>query len=202
MQRRAKRQSHAAGMGSYHFLVGLAAFCLIGCGVNHGLDVGPPDGTGIRGALVFHGIWPGETADVAVAVYKKRPQELTDFFDIAGWDTTVTLGASRFEYTVPLEEPGSYEWVVVAWRPQGGFWDFTSLLGCYHVAPDTLPTPVEVRLGETTKNIDIQAHLDLVRGVDLPDREICTGFLPPLPDLGLKPTGGAVRYPERPGHRR
>jgi hypothetical protein len=189
-------------MGSYHFLVGLAAFCLIGCGVNHGLDVGPPDGTGIRGALVFHGIWPGETADVAVAVYKKRPQELTDFFDIAGWDTTVTLGASRFEYTVPLEEPGSYEWVVVAWRPQGGFWDFTSLLGCYHVAPDTLPTPVEVRLGETTKNIDIQAHLDLVRGVDLPDREICTGFLPPLPDLGLKPTGGAVRYPERPGHRR
>ncbi len=184
------------------FLALLPILCLIGCGLNHGLDVGPPDGTGIRGTLAFQGIWPTETADVAVAVYKKRPKDLADFFDIAGWDTTVTIGAARFEYNVALEEPGSFEWIVVAWRPQGGFWDFTSLLGCYHVAADTLPTPVEVRLGETTKNIDIQAYLDLVRGADLLDRRICTGFLPPLPDLGLKPAGSAVRDPDGAGIRR
>jgi len=171
----------------------LSLACLAGCGLGHGLDVGPPDGTGIKGTLIFHGIWPTETADVAVAVYRKRPKKLADFFAIAGWDTTVTIGASRFEYAVSLEEPGTYEWIVVAWRPQNGFWDLYSLLGCYHVAADTLPTPVEVRLGETTKSIDIQAYLDMVRGADHPDRRICTGFLPPLPDLGLKPAGRTGR---------
>ena len=176
------------------------AACLLfwTCGINHGLDVGPPDGTGIKGVLVFSGIWPPETADVAVAVYRNRPKALADFFMIAGWDTTVTIGTARYEYFVPLEEPGTYQWIVVAWRPEGGFWNFNSLLGCYHVGNDSLPTPVEVRLGETTKNIDIQTYLDLVHGADRPEREICTGFLPPLP-AGLKPSGGADRNRGRPG---
>lgn len=153
------------------------------CSLEHGLDVGPPDGTGVKGTLIFNGAWPIETADVAVAVYQKRPQNLTDFFNIAGWDTTVTLGIARYEYFVPLEGAGTYEWVVVAWRPEGGFWNFNSLLGCYHIGDTTLPTPVEVQLGETTKNIDIQTYFGLVSGQDLVDRQICTGFLPPLPDL-------------------
>lgn len=154
-----------------------------GCGLDHGLDVGPPDGTGVKGTLIFNGEWPPETADIAVAVYKKRPQSFAGFFEIAGWDTTVTLGVSRFEYFVQLEEDGIYEWVVIAWRPEGEFWDFNSLLGCYHTGFTSLPTPIEVHLGETTKNIDIQAHFSLIQGADLPDREICTGFLPDLPAL-------------------
>lgn len=171
------------------------------CDINHGLDVGPPDGTGIKGTLFFNGVWPPETADVAVAVYQKRPQTLADFFNIAGWDTTVTIGVSRYEYFVPLEKPGTYEWIVVAWRPKEGFWSFSSLLGCYHVGNDSLPTPVEVRLGETTKNIDIQTHLDLVRGANLPERNICTGFLSPL-SAGLKPARSTDRHPGRPGNGR
>ena len=79
---------------------------VLGCSFGQGLDSGPPDGTGIKGALVFNGTWPSETADVAVAVYEKRPQSLADFFSIAGWDTTVALGVTRFEYFVPLERPG------------------------------------------------------------------------------------------------
>lgn len=167
---------------------------LAGC--DHGLGPGPPDGTGIKGALIFNGTWPAETADVAVAVYRKRPQNLADFFNITGWDTTVTLGVARYEYFVPLEEPGTYEWIVVAWRPENGFWSFNSLLGCYHVGNDTLPTPVEVHPGETAKNIDIQAHFALVQGLDLPDRHICTGFLPDLPDLPGKPAVGATGRPD------
>ena len=168
-----------------------AAFAC-GCSVGTGLDPGPPDGTGIKGTLIFHDEWPGETADVAVAVYRELPENVADFFTIAGWDTTVTIGSSRYEYSVPMEIPKdetrTYEWIVVAWRPKDGFWSFNSLLGCYHVGDDTMPTPVEVASGETSKNIDIHAYFDLVRGADLPDRKICTGFLPPLPP-GLKPPG-------------
>jgi hypothetical protein len=178
----------------------LTAF-LSACGVGHGLDAGPPDGTGMKGTLIFHGAWPEETADVAVAVYRDRPAALADFFTIAGWDTSVTLGVARYEFTVPIQEAGTYQYVVVAWRPRDGFWNFGSLLGCYHVANDTLPTPVNVSEGETTKNIDIHAYFDLVRGADLPDREICTGFLPPLPP-GFKPVGSrdrSGRSDRRPG---
>lgn len=173
-------------------MIPTAFLVIIACG--GGLGPGPPDGTGIKGTLVFNGEWPPETDDVAVAVYRRRPQVLADFFNIAGWDTTVTIGAVRFDYFVPLEEPGVYEWIVVAWRPRGGFWNFDSLLGCYHVGNDTLPTPVQVHLGETTKNVDIQTYFDLVQGADRPDREICTGFLPPLPSsAGLGVAGGNLR---------
>ena len=181
-------------------LLTVICFLVLGCNFGQGLDPGPPDGTGIKGTLVFNGVWPDETADVAVAVYESRPKSLADFFSIAGWDTTVTLGVTRFDYFVPLEKSGQYEWVVVAWRLHGGFWNFTSLLGCYHVGDDTLPTPVQVNLGETTKNVDIQTYFDLVQGVQRPDREICTGFLPPLP-AGLKPIGGPRRNPLRKGDR-
>ena len=178
-----------------------ALLVLVACG--GGLGPGPPDGTGIKGTLIFNGDWPPETDDVAVAVYRRRPQVLADFFNIAGWDTTVTIGAVRFEYFVPLEEPGTYEWVVVAWRPRGGFWNFDSLLGCYHVGNDTLPTPVQVRLGETTKNVDIQTYFDLVQGADRADRQICTGFLPPLPSAsGFGAAGGNLRYDDRNNNRR
>ncbi|MDE2997962.1 MAG: hypothetical protein OXU79_02670 [Gemmatimonadota bacterium] len=182
-------------------LIPAALLVLIACG--GGLGPGPPDGTGIKGTLIFNGDWPPETDDVAVAVYRRRPQALADFFNIAGWDTTVTIGAVRFEYFVPLEEPGVYEWIIVAWRPRGGFWNFDSLLGCYHVGNDTLPTPVQVQLGETTKNVDIQTYFDLVQGADRPDREICMGFLPPLSSLsGLGAAGGNLRHDRRADNRR
>ena len=161
----------------------IGVFCLllvVSCGVGHGLDPGPPDGTGVKGTIFFHGTWPDDTEDVAVAIYRKRPSSLLDFFTIAGWDTSVTIGVTRYEYDIKLEEEGTYEWIVIAWRPQGGSWNFNSLLGCYHIQADPLPTPVDVRLGETTKSVDIHAYFDLIDGADRPDRDICTGFLPDI----------------------
>ena len=163
-------------------------FCLLSC--DRGLDSGPVDQPGIKGTLIFNDPWPANTADVAVAVYRTLPKNLADFFNIAGWDTTVAIGATRYEYDVPLESAGTYAWVVVAWRPENGFWNFTSLLGCYHIKNSKLPTPVEVVAGETAKNIDIQAYFSLIEGANLPDREICSGFLPDLPALPGKPGVG------------
>ena len=173
----------------FFFLLLTSCVSLVSC--NTGLGPGIPDGTGIKGALIFTGTWPENTADVAVAVYRTRPQTLADFFNIAGWDTTVAIGATRYEYFVPLEMPGIYEWIVVAWRPEGGFWDFNSLLGCYH-AGGALPLPIEVVAGESAKNIDIYAHFALLSGADLPDRQICSGFLPALPALPKSAVGNSA----------
>jgi hypothetical protein len=151
------------------------------CGVGHGLDPGPPDGMGIKGTITFVGKWPENTGDLAVAVYRKRPQKLADFFTIAAWDTSVAIGVARYEYFVRIEDPGDYEWIVIAWQKKGGFWDVTSLLGCHHEAGADLPTPVRVESGKTTKGIDITADFGLLSGENLPERRICMGFLPPLP---------------------
>lgn len=166
------------------------AFLLQGCGVGHGLGPGPPDTMGIKGTIVFVGKWPEDTGDVAVAVYKKRPQKLADFFAIAAWDTSVTLGVARYEYFVRIEEPGVYEWVVIAWQKKGGFWNVNSLLGCYHVGQADLPTPVVVEPGKTAKGIDITADFGLLSGEDSPVRRTCMGFLPPLPALKPLPRDG------------
>ena len=159
-----------------------------GCGVGHGLGPGPPDGTGIKGTVTFLGRWPDNTADVAVAVYKKRPEKLADFFSIAAWDTSVTLGVARYEYAIRIEDPGDYAWVVIAWQKKGGFWDINSLLGCYHEEGADLPTVVRVEAGKTAKGIDITADFGLLTGENTPVRRTCMGFLPPLP--GLQPLLG------------
>jgi len=165
---------------------------LHGCGVGHGLGPGPPDAMGIKGTITFVGKWPEETADVAVAVYKKRPQKLADFFAIAAWDTAVTLGVARYEYFVRIEDPGDYEWVVIAWQKKGGFWNVNSLLGCYHVGQADLPTPVVVEPGRAAKGIDIVADFGLLSGEDSSVRRTCMGFLPPLPALKSLPRDGAT----------
>lgn len=182
MQKSTFRQSQKL----FIFIFVLLSYSLLAC--DKGLDPGPIDNIGIKGTIIFNDAWPANTADVAVAVYRTRPKSLADFFNIAGWDTTVTLGTTRFEYDVPLEASGTYEWVVIAWRPEDGFWDFNSLLGCYHIGNSPIPTPVEVPAGETAKNIDIQAYFSLIDGANLPDRAICSGFLPDLPTF--KPAVG------------
>ncbi len=115
---------------------------------DRGLDAGPSGPMGIAGRLTFAGEWPADVGQVAVAVYREVLQELADFFALIGADTEVALRAEAYDYFVPIETEGKYQWVVVAWRLQDSFWDFRLLLGCYHAPGDTLPTAVAVRRGE------------------------------------------------------
>ena len=151
---------------------------------DHGLEARPPGPTGISGRITFTGTRPDDVEQVAVAVYREVPQTLSDFWAIGGWDTEVEFRAQYYSYFVPLESEGTYLWVVVAWRRKDSFWNFDSLLGCYHVTGDTLPTPVEVTQGEITREIDINVEFDVLE--DEAAQAICLGVLPPelLDELG------------------
>ena len=161
-----------------------AILCCSAC--DHGLEAEPEGQSGIAGRLSFTGAWPDEIGQVAVAVYQDYPRELTDFFALSGWDTGVELGVASYDFFVPIERDGVYRWVVVAWRRQDSFWDFTSLLGCYHVSGDSLPAPVVVRAGEITGGINMAVDLGVVRGEQVQDQSLC---LRPLPAELLEQAG-------------
>jgi hypothetical protein len=163
----------------------LVAWCLSGC--DHGLEAEPGRETGIAGRLSFAGEWPEEVGQVAVAVYRQVPSALADFFNLRGADTGVVLGARSYDYFVPLEEEGTYEWVIVAWRKRDSFWDFRSLLGCYHAPGDSLPTPVVVRQGQVVRGIDIEVDFTVLGNESAPGLALCGRVLPAelLAGLGL-----------------
>lgn len=151
---------------------------LLCCACDHGLDRGPSGQSGIAGRLSFKGAWPAEAEEVAVAVYENTPTEVAELYQLSGWDTGVPVGATSHEYFVPIERDGTYRWVIVAWRPKGSFWDFRSLLGCYHAVGDSLPTPVTVVLGEVTAGVDIEIDFGVLRGEEVPGYSLCVGALP------------------------
>lgn len=174
------------GAAVWVFIAG-AALALVGC--DHGLEAVPPGPTGISGRITFVGEWPEEVGQVAVAVYQQVPQRLEDFFALAGFDAEVELGAQTYDYFVPIETDGVYQWVVVAWRRKDSFWDFTSLLGCYSLPGDLLPRPVAVRRGEITRHIDIRVDFGVLRGETVPELAVCERALP-AELLGMRSRGG------------
>ena len=155
--------------------VALVLYCCSAC--DHGLDAGPSGAMGIAGRLTFAGQWPANVGQVAVAVYRETPQQLTDFLALVGTDTEVELGAEVYDYFVPIEVEGEYQWVVVAWRLQDNFWDFRSLLGCYHAPGDTRPTTVVVRRGEVAGDVDIAIDFEVLQSENLPT--LCVQSIPP-----------------------
>ena len=150
-------------------------------GCDRGLNAEAPVQPGIAGQLHFVGEWPAKVGEVAVAVYREPPAELADFFTINGWDTAVELGVESYNYFVPLDGEGVYQWIIVAWRAEGQVWNLTSLLGCY-------PTPVEVEPGQITPDIDIEIHFAVLDEDDETDPSIalCERALPAdlLAELG------------------
>ena len=134
---------------------------------------------GIAGRLSFVGEWPANVGEVAVAVYREPPAALIDFFNINGWDTAVELGAESYNYFVPLDGEGVYQWIIVAWRAEGQVWNLTSLLGCYL-------TPVEVEPGQITPDIDIEVNFAVLDDETDPSIALCERALPAdlLAELG------------------
>ena len=148
-------------------------------GCDHGLEADPPAPTGVAGRLTFVGAWPATVEQVAVVVYQDMPQTLADFYPPGGWDTEVSLEVQTYSYFIPIENEGVYRWVIVVWREQGKFWDFNSLLGCYHVRGDTLPTPVAVHRREITRGIDITVDFGILEGEEVPGHSVCERGLSP-----------------------
>ena len=154
----------------------VAAF-LAGWACDRGLEAEPPL-TGISGTVTFRGEWTEDIGQVAVAVYRDLPEEAVDLFGLSGADQDVPLGSRSYGYFVPLEREGVYRWVVVAWRRPDAFWNFTSLLGCYHAEGDSLPGAVEVFPGRVTSGIDLSVDLGLAADPPELGSTVCTAVLP------------------------
>lgn len=161
----------------YALLVGVSLW-LSAIGCDHGLEATPPGPTGISGRVTFVGIWTDEVEQVAVAVYREVPQKPADFFALIGADTEVELGGRSYDYFVPIEGDGVYQWIVVAWRRKDSFWDFSSLLGCHYLPGESLPGQVAVRRGQVTRDIDIVVDLGILQGETIPGMDICERVLP------------------------
>ena len=155
--------------------VALWALC---AGCDHGLEAEAGGQAGIAGRVSFVGEWPADVGQVAVAVYREPPATLADFFNINGWDTDVALRTGAYDYFVPLDGEGIYQWVIVAWRREESFWDFTSLLGCYHLPGAERPSPVEVGVGEVVADIDIEVDFALLDLETDPGTDLCERALP------------------------
>ena len=160
-------------------------FAVLGCvcsvvwsSCDHGLPSDPEGPAGISGRLSFRGDWPPNIAQVAVAVYQDAPSTVDDFFTLAGSDTDTPLGVSAYDYLVPVQRAGVYRWIVVAWREEDSFWNFNSLLGCYHLTGATLPTAVEVERGEITEEIDIDIDFATLQEENAAGTDVCRNALP------------------------
>ena len=70
----------------------IAAVLSLYTSCNHGLEAEGADPVGISGRVRFVGEWPGDVAQVAVAVFREPPASLADFFNFSGRDTDVPLG--------------------------------------------------------------------------------------------------------------
>ena len=147
-------------------------------GCDRGLDAEATGQAGIAGRLHFVGEWPANVGQVAVAVYREPPASLADFFRINGWDTEVALGAESYDYFVPLDGEGVYQWIIVAWREEDQFWDFTSLLGCYHLPEADRPSSVEVGPGEVAAGIDIEINFAVLDHETELSTALCERVLP------------------------
>ena len=154
----------------------IAAF-LAASACDRGLEAELPL-TGISGTVTFRGEWTEDIGEVAIAVYRDLPGEPADLFGLSGTDQDVPLGSRSYDYFVPLEKEGVYSWIIVAWRRPDAFWDFTSLLGCYHAEGDSLPGAVEVSPGRVTKGIDLTVDLGLVADPPELGSTVCTAVLP------------------------
>ncbi len=126
---------------------------------DHGLA---PIREGIAGRITYVGAWPDTTEWVRVAVFKKMPASV---FDIAlnppVFSDTLPRFVSSYDYTLTLA-PGTYEWVVLAWKPRKQFAssDYSGLdtLGVYSLNGSlNAPASITVPEKEMLTGVDIVA---------------------------------------------
>ena len=128
------------------------------CSDNHGLH--PVPITGISGTITFKGEWPANTEFVRVAVYQTYPPP--SLFALAAVSDPLPLGVPSTDYILPLQ-PGTYGWILVAWKAKNTSFSQIRTLGVYYTAGDsTRPGSVTVEKNRLTTHVDITADFGVL----------------------------------------
>jgi len=117
----------------------------------------------IKGEITFTGEWPVEPAEVRIVSSKESPPASIEDMYLG---VSVPSDQDSYAYTCELE-PGDYRMVGVAWREEGGDWDYSSVCGLYFEAgdslnPGTVTVPTETSVIE---NIDMTVNRSKARRV-------------------------------------
>jgi hypothetical protein len=131
---------------------------LSGCSDNHGLH--PVPITGISGTITFEGQWPANTEFVRVAVYQTYPPP--SLIALAAVSDPLPFGVQKTDYILPLK-PGTYGWILVAWKAKNTPFTAIRTLGVYYAAGDsTRPGSVTVEKNRLTPHVDIGADFGVL----------------------------------------
>ncbi|MGH7491039.1 MAG: hypothetical protein ACREOO_01455 [bacterium] len=121
-----------------------------------------PPAQGITGRITYQGTWPDTTEWVRIAVFKKLPATVLDIpLNPPLFSDTLPRFVSSYDYQLDVP-PGTYEWVVLAWKPVKRFAanQFSGLdtLGMYAL-PGTLDQPLSIAVPDEGQlpNVDIAA---------------------------------------------
>lgn len=140
----------------------LAALFIIiitfGCTDNHGLH--PVPITGIGGTITFEGSWPGNTEFVRIVVYKDYPPP--SLMAITSFSDPIPFGSRAYAYELQIP-PGTYHWILVAWKPKNAPFTDIRTIGQYYASGDsTIPGTVSVQKDHLTPNVNIIADFSIL----------------------------------------
>ncbi len=143
------------------FSVSIISIFAVACN-DHGLE---PPAQGITGRITYSGAWPDTTEWVRIAVFKKLPATVLDIpLNPPIFSDTLPRFVSAYNYELDVP-PGTYEWVVLAWKPVKQFASnqFSGLdtLGMY-VMPGTQNQPRAITVpdkGQIT-GVDLEGNFD------------------------------------------
>jgi len=133
-------------------------FIFVSCNLNHGLH--PVPITGIGGTITFKGDWPENTEFVRIVVYRNYPPP--SLMAITSFSDPIPFGSRTYAYELQLP-PGTYHWILVAWKPKNAPFTDIHTIGQFYAASDsTIPGKVSVKKDYLTPNIDIVADFNVL----------------------------------------
>ena len=150
------------------FILILIAFA---CDYQHGLH--PVQIAGISGSITFQGDWPPETEWVRLVCFshKPSPNNFGEFIAyLKGLSDPLPMNVGSYDYVMQLE-PGTYEWIIVAWKAKGLLIISSKTLGEYsHTDSSGTPVPVTVLANQLIPNIDIIADFSKINSSAFAER--------------------------------
>lgn len=134
------------------------ALIFASCNLNHGLH--PVPITGIGGTITFRGDWPKETEFVRIVVYRDYPPP--SLIAITAFSDPIPFGSKTYSYELQIP-PGTYHWILVAWKAKNVPFTDIHTLGVYYAQHDsTSPGSVTVEKDKLTPHVDIVADFGVL----------------------------------------